>query len=167
MATPPWADKALIRRLYRDAKRLTKETGTLHSVDHIIPLKGDLVCGLHVHYNLRVLPMAANLAKGNIFMEQAALWPTSTAAADAEHATPSSTPCSGTGENASAGTAVMTAFTSILSVSIAYLAGVPGPTSGGHTERAQPSVTSTLKARPTEQFEPGKTKAQLPGWACD
>jgi hypothetical protein len=139
-ATPPWADKRCIRQRYKQAKKLTAETGVPHTVDHIIPLKGELVCGLHVHYNLRVLPMAANLKKGNSFVEQEQLWPTSTGATGAERGTPSGTPCSGTSESPSAETAVMAAFTQILSVSTEYLAGAQEPTSGDHTERAQHSA---------------------------
>lgn len=139
-ATPPWANKAEIRKLYREARRLSDETGVRHNVDHIVPLKGERVCGLHVHYNLRVLPMAANLSKGNTFVEQESLWPTSTDATAAEPATPSGTPCSGTSGSPSVETAVMAAFTSILSVSTEYLAGAQEPTSGVRTERAQHSA---------------------------
>lgn len=69
-ATPPWADKDLIRALYKEARRLTKLTGEQYTVDHIIPLKGETVCGLHVHYNLRVIPEYENRKKGNSIAEQ-------------------------------------------------------------------------------------------------
>jgi hypothetical protein len=36
-------------------------------VDHIIPLKGKLVCGLHVWNNLAVIPKVNNLRKGNYY----------------------------------------------------------------------------------------------------
>lgn len=73
-ATPPWADREAIRALYRKAKRLTRETGVKHTVDHIIPLKGETVCGLHVHTNMRVIPHSENMRKGNFFVDQPSLF---------------------------------------------------------------------------------------------
>lgn len=67
MATPQWADLDAIKTLYREATRLRKETGTAWHVDHQIPLKHPLVCGLHVHTNLRVVLGAENQSKGNKF----------------------------------------------------------------------------------------------------
>ena len=34
-------------------------------VDHIIPLKGKNVCGLHVENNLRIIDGLSNMKKGN------------------------------------------------------------------------------------------------------
>jgi hypothetical protein len=65
--TPPWADRAVIKEFYDAAKRKTKQTGTLHHVDHIIPLKGKNVSGLHVENNLQVIPGAMNISKSNRF----------------------------------------------------------------------------------------------------
>ena len=73
-ATPPWADKEQIRLLYAQAKRLTKETGVRYSVDHGIPLRGELVWGLHVHYNLSVIPLEDNSRKGNAVVDQPVLF---------------------------------------------------------------------------------------------
>lgn len=62
--TPPWADMTKIRSMYRQAELLTKATGELHVVDHIVPLDGKLVCGLHWHVNMRVIHWLANSKKG-------------------------------------------------------------------------------------------------------
>ena len=66
--TPKWADLLKIAEFYKEANRRAKETGVMHSVDHIIPLKGKLVSGLHVHTNLQVITLAQNNAKSNIFI---------------------------------------------------------------------------------------------------
>jgi hypothetical protein len=64
-AMPVWADQDLIEHFYRLAQKLGRETGQEHHVDHIVPLQGKTVCGLHVHDNLQVLPGKLNLSKGN------------------------------------------------------------------------------------------------------
>lgn len=63
--TPPWADKEKIKALYVEAARLTKETGIPHEVDHVYPLQGEFVSGLHVENNLQILTMSDNRSKGN------------------------------------------------------------------------------------------------------
>lgn len=67
VATPPWFDSKEVRAIYREAARLTRETGITHEVDHAIPLQHPLVCGLHWHANLQILTQAQNTAKGNKF----------------------------------------------------------------------------------------------------
>jgi hypothetical protein len=64
-ATPLWADPNAIRAIYREADRLTRETGIKHEVDHIVPLRSPLVCGLHIGANLQVLTREANKKKSN------------------------------------------------------------------------------------------------------
>lgn len=63
-ASPPWRDLVAIRAIYREAER-RREDGEDVEVDHIIPIQGVVVCGLHVDSNLRILSMSANRAKGN------------------------------------------------------------------------------------------------------
>lgn len=64
LATPKWADMDRIVAIYAERDRLTAKTGVEHHVDHIYPLAGELVCGLHVHWNLRAIPAAENVRKG-------------------------------------------------------------------------------------------------------
>jgi hypothetical protein len=65
VATPAWADLSAIRAIYLEARRITEVTGQPHHVDHVVPLKSPLVCGLHIACNLQILPATANLIKGN------------------------------------------------------------------------------------------------------
>lgn len=64
-ATPKWANLVVMEWIYRGAIEYSKVTGVPHQVDHIIPLKSPLVCGLHVESNLRIIPATENLKKGN------------------------------------------------------------------------------------------------------
>jgi hypothetical protein len=43
--------------------------GVQYEVDHVIPLLGDTVCGLHCADNLRILEATENRAKGNQIRE--------------------------------------------------------------------------------------------------
>lgn len=65
--TPAWADKKKMQEIYAEARRMTKETGIPHDVDHIIPLQGKMVSGLHCEQNLQVLPRKQNRQKHNHF----------------------------------------------------------------------------------------------------
>jgi hypothetical protein len=64
---PAWADKKAIKAIYENARRLTRETGLVHQVDHVVPLNGHYVSGLHVAANLRVIPGVENAKKHNYF----------------------------------------------------------------------------------------------------
>lgn len=66
--TPKWLTKeerAQMAEMYKQARRLTKETGVRHVVDHIIPLRGELVSGLHCLSNLQILTETENRQKSN------------------------------------------------------------------------------------------------------
>ena len=67
-ATPPWLtrkQKSELRQMYQIAITMTKTTGEQYVVDHIVPLRSDEVCGLHVPWNLRVITQEDNLKKSN------------------------------------------------------------------------------------------------------
>jgi len=68
LATPKWLtrrQKSEIRQLYQIAITMTKTTGEQYVVDHIVPLRSEFVCGLHVPWNLRVITREENLIKSN------------------------------------------------------------------------------------------------------
>lgn len=62
-ATPAWADSDKIAAIYAECDVMTKSTGIPYEVDHIVPLKGKNVCGLHVHYNMQILTQHENRTK--------------------------------------------------------------------------------------------------------
>lgn len=64
-ATPAWAEPGALRAFYLTADGLNMLTGEWHHVDHIVPLRSKIVCGLHCPANLQVLPGATNSSKGN------------------------------------------------------------------------------------------------------
>ena len=71
-ATPKWLTREQenqIRSVYAEARRLTLETGTPYEVDHIVPLAGKIVSGLHVPWNLRAIPKVENNTRPRIYME--------------------------------------------------------------------------------------------------
>lgn len=63
--TPPWADLGAIKAIYVMAQRARECTGIRFEVDHVVPLRGRSVSGLHVPHNLRLLTRQENMAKGN------------------------------------------------------------------------------------------------------
>lgn len=66
-ATPPWANTAQIKRIYQACQNITERTGVQHHVDHVIPLQGKNVCGLHTEKNLAIIPAKMNISKANKF----------------------------------------------------------------------------------------------------
>ena len=68
LATPAWLtpmQKREMREIYKAAITTTKLTGVQYVVDHIVPLRGESVCGLHVPWNLVVMTQDENLRKSN------------------------------------------------------------------------------------------------------
>lgn len=72
-ATPSWLSKRHkkeIQDLFWLAQDLRSVTGEEYHVDHIVPLTNEIVCGLHVPWNLQILPSDINLSKSNSFDDQ-------------------------------------------------------------------------------------------------
>lgn len=63
-AIPPWSDPEKIRAIYAEARQ-RNEAGEKVHVDHVIPLKNPLVCGLHTPDNLEIIPALDNWSKNN------------------------------------------------------------------------------------------------------
>ena len=61
---PSWADRKAINEIYRKAKELNL------TVDHVVPLRGKLVSGLHVESNLNLVSRSENSSKSNSFSIQ-------------------------------------------------------------------------------------------------
>jgi 5-methylcytosine-specific restriction endonuclease McrA len=71
-ATPKWLSRkqrSEIRQIYQIAITMTQTTGEQYVVDHIVPLRSDEVCGLHVPWNLRVITQEENLKKSNKLLD--------------------------------------------------------------------------------------------------
>ena len=65
---PSWSnddDLKAIKKIYARCKRINKLTGIEHQVDHVIPLQGDGISGLHHSTNLAIIPASLNACKSN------------------------------------------------------------------------------------------------------
>jgi len=65
--TPKWSDINEINYIYSLARDLTIGRGSPYEVDHIVPLRSPIVCGLHCEDNLRIIPQSLNRLKGNTY----------------------------------------------------------------------------------------------------
>jgi len=65
VAKPTGIGYDALKPFYEKAQTLTANTGVLHHVDHIVPLKGENICGLHVPWNLQIMTAKENLSKSN------------------------------------------------------------------------------------------------------
>ena len=71
-ATPSWLSNEQlleIEKFYTQAKNLKLTTDEEYHVDHIVPLQGKNICGLHVPWNLQVILAKENLIKSNKLQE--------------------------------------------------------------------------------------------------
>jgi hypothetical protein len=66
-AQPKWVSSSDLLSVYAQAKRVSDMIGYEYHVDHIVPLQGELVCGLHVPWNLQIIPAWQNLQKQNSY----------------------------------------------------------------------------------------------------
>lgn len=71
-AIPPWADQTKTDAIYLEALAM-RGLGIAVEVDHIVPLRGQLVSGLHWHGNLRLILSSDNKAKSNKLVEDLAV----------------------------------------------------------------------------------------------
>ena len=70
---PSWLSdehKLEIKEIYKLRSIISETTGIQHHVDHIVPLNGETVCGLHVPWNLQIIPASENLVKSNKFEDE-------------------------------------------------------------------------------------------------
>lgn len=65
ISIPPWVTRKELHDLKKEAARITKETGHLHVLAHIVPVNNSMVCGLTVPWNLEIQHWKRNNADGN------------------------------------------------------------------------------------------------------
>lgn len=73
LSQPAWLTESQLKEieaLYWLAADLKVVSGEVYHVDHIVPLQGKKVCGLHVPWNLQILPAYVNISKSNNFEEE-------------------------------------------------------------------------------------------------
>jgi hypothetical protein len=58
-------DRNWMTAIYKSCVEVTACTGVLHHVDHVLPIRSKEVCGLHVPWNLQIIPAEENIHKGN------------------------------------------------------------------------------------------------------
>lgn len=68
-AIPAWANSEFERLVFAEAYHLARlrgsATGVKWHVDHVVPIQGETVCGLHCAANIQLLPARSNISKGN------------------------------------------------------------------------------------------------------
>ena len=72
-ACPPWVDDVHMERIhaiYKLRRDISEQTGVVHEVDHIVPLQGKTVCGLHVWWNLRVISRQENNRRPRVWIPE-------------------------------------------------------------------------------------------------
>jgi hypothetical protein len=68
VATPNWSDTNAMFEVYEECRKLNNEAGYIkYHVDHEVPIKSSIVCGLHVPNNLQILLASENISKSNKF----------------------------------------------------------------------------------------------------
>ena len=60
-------DTENILKIYKQCKIISTTTGIKYHVDHVIPIRHDKVCGLHVSWNMSIIKAEDNLSKNNYF----------------------------------------------------------------------------------------------------
>lgn len=64
VSAPPWVSREDLRAINDQRKQVEAASGEAYHVDHEIPLRHPLVCGLTVPWNLRIVPAVVNMSKG-------------------------------------------------------------------------------------------------------
>lgn len=65
LATPEWVTNKDFAQLRKQRDERSKQTGTEHVLDHIVPLNHTMVCGLNVPWNIEIMTRKRNATKSN------------------------------------------------------------------------------------------------------